>query len=175
MYEISGESYDWSKSREFSIKSKTSNGTDMYDKYKTVLLESDSPNKLPFIDTVADLNESLQPSSSLPNPLTQSALRGLNFVKNSKGTIETQVYQKACNIKTEGRLKGNMQYVEDLWSVQIQPITFKYVYLKNNIPVLSNSNETRIREKYIKIRVRYTGNKLAIITAIKTLFTISYA
>lgn len=35
--------------------------------------------------------------------------------------------------------------------------------------------ETRIRDKYIKIRVRYTGNELAIITALKTLYTISYA
>lgn len=35
--------------------------------------------------------------------------------------------------------------------------------------------ETRIRDKYVKIRVRYTGDELAIITALKTLYIISYA
>lgn len=35
--------------------------------------------------------------------------------------------------------------------------------------------EARLRDKYIKIRVRYTGEELAIITALKTLYTISYA
>lgn len=39
----------------------------------------------------------------------------------------------------------------------------------------SGRKETRLRDKYIKIRVRYTGEELAIITALKTLFTISYA
>ena len=31
--------------------------------------------------------------------------------------------------------------------------------------------EARLRDKYIKIRVRYTGEELAIITALKTLYT----
>ena len=35
--------------------------------------------------------------------------------------------------------------------------------------------EARIRDKYIKIRIRYSGNRLAIITAVKTMFTTSYA
>lgn len=39
----------------------------------------------------------------------------------------------------------------------------------------SSRKEARLRDKYIKIRVRYTGEELAIITALKTLYTISYA
>lgn len=39
----------------------------------------------------------------------------------------------------------------------------------------SDRKETRIRDKYIKIKVRYTGNELAVITALKTLYTVSYA
>lgn len=35
--------------------------------------------------------------------------------------------------------------------------------------------ETRIRDKYLKVRIRYTGNNLAIITALNTIFNISYA
>lgn len=39
----------------------------------------------------------------------------------------------------------------------------------------SERKETRIRDKYMKVRVRYTGDDLAVITALKTLYTISYA
>lgn len=33
----------------------------------------------------------------------------------------------------------------------------------------------RLRDKYAKIRVKYTGEDIVIITALKTLFTISYS
>jgi hypothetical protein len=32
----------------------------------------------------------------------------------------------------------------------------------------------RIRDKYAKIRVKYSGEKLAIIVALQTMFTLSY-
>lgn len=35
--------------------------------------------------------------------------------------------------------------------------------------------ETRIRDRYLKVKIRYTGSDLAIINAIKTAFTITYA
>ena len=37
------------------------------------------------------------------------------------------------------------------------------------------SKETRIRDKYCKIKVTYSGTKLAVITALNTLFTESFA
>jgi hypothetical protein len=74
-----------------------------------------------------------------------------------------------------GRLRGNMQYLEDSWDVQIQPITFKYAYLSNGEIAFTNSTEMKIRDKYIKVRIKYDGTKYAIINAIRTLFTISYA
>ena len=39
----------------------------------------------------------------------------------------------------------------------------------------TDRKETRIRDKYCKIKVRYSGEDLAIITALKTIYTISYA
>lgn len=39
----------------------------------------------------------------------------------------------------------------------------------------SNTKETRIRDRYVKVKVRYSGSDLAIIYALKTLYTISYA
>ena len=115
-----------------------------------------------------------------------------------------------------GRLRGNSQYKEDRWDIQIPSINFinknedPWIYpplilnylpkdinikeIENNTfklpsqyqnlkkdevilpyPKLSIRKETKIRDKYIKIRVRYSGKNLAIITAIHTLYTISYA
>ena len=39
----------------------------------------------------------------------------------------------------------------------------------------TETKETKIRDKYIRIRIRYSGEDLAIITAIHTLYTLSYA
>ena len=39
----------------------------------------------------------------------------------------------------------------------------------------SQISEAKLKDKWIKIRVRYKGDKLAIITAIRTLYSASYA
>lgn len=68
-----------------------------------------------------------------------------------------------------------MQYVEDSWDVQIQPISFKEVRLDNEGGLIkSEVKEMKIRDKYIKIRVKYKGDQYAIINALRTLYTISY-
>jgi len=36
-------------------------------------------------------------------------------------------------------------------------------------------SESKLKDKWIKIRIRYKGDKLAVITAIRTLYSISYA
>ena len=118
-----------------------------------------------------------------------------------------------------------MQYKEDKWYVQINPINLiqknepTWVDLDNQetdkVPVELNQNplpddilnpntmdvppsfeasgdsrgrgytqwgwkesqnkEVKIKDKWVKIRVRYKGDKLAIITAIRTLYSASYA
>ena len=117
-----------------------------------------------------------------------------------------------------GRLRGNSQYKEDRWDIQIPSIIYqekneqkwvgdqyplivlgmndpkdltlidfqqqwlpdqynKYLNIEDTIDQQSWSQrkETKLRDKYIRIRVRYSGKDLAIITAIHTLYTISYA
>ena len=119
-----------------------------------------------------------------------------------------------------GRIRGNSQYKEDKWYIQIPSITFMQKneadwvkpplvvsqlpsdiqrtqvnssilpegYTLDDIEVLPNTynqgntiggwtnrKETKIRDKYMKVRVRYTGNELAVISAIKTIYTESYA
>lgn len=157
-----------------------------------------------------------------------SALSGAEIVRyNNLQEYRIWNHAKAINIAddTKGRIRGNMQYKEDKWCVQINPINLvqknepTWIDLDNQetdkIPVELNQNplpddildpnemevppsfeasgnsrgrgytqwgwkesqnkEVKIKDKWIKIRVRYKGDKLAIITAIKTLYSASYA
>ena len=47
--------------------------------------------------------------------------------------------------------------------------------MKDNVLTFTSLTEMKVRDKYLKVRVIYDGKKLAVINAIKTLFTISYA
>lgn len=146
------------------------------DAYKSELIKGEV-KKLPFIEVVADLSKEILPQDSilLSNPKIDS-LRRINIIFNKKTKERlVQIYQRGCDIKQHGRIKGNMQYVEDSWDVQIQPLTFKYAYLKGSDLNYTPTNEMKIRDKYIKIKVRYSGDQYAIINAVKTLFTISYS
>jgi len=63
-----------------------------------------------------------------------------------------------------------MQYLEDLWRIEIRPVSFTYVYVIDKDPenglTYTRVTETRHRDKYIKVKVRYTGEDLAVIQAI---------
>ena len=159
--------------------------------------------------------------------------------------IWTHAKAKSISEGRFGRIRGNMNYQEDFWDIQINPIIFvenneqdwntfngkqkvpisvgnspipndlqgfnidentelenympedlrklgynlndidtsdwtTYPYKRPNgsIQLVTNAKarkETKIRDKYLKVRIRYTGDELAIITALKTLYTISYA
>lgn len=78
---------------------------------------------------------------------------------------------KNFNNPNYGRRLGNITYKEDSWYTNIEPIKFNTSLNKNR----TKYGETRIRDKYIKIRVRYKGDKLAIITALKSLYRLSFS
>ena len=78
------------------------------------------------------------------------------------------------DVKKYGRIRGNMEYLEDLWDVEIRPIQFKWCSLKDN-KLVFETVETRHRDKYLKVKIRYSGKDLAIIQAIATMYDISYA
>lgn len=80
------------------------------------------------------------------------------------------VSQDLANIKKYGRRLGNIYYNEDAWYIVIQPIY--YTDIINGNP--GRKKSTRIRDKWAKIRVIYSGKKIAIITAIQTIMTQSY-
>ncbi len=104
------------------------------------------------------------------NVTKSTALNSTNF-DNSQQTFVTSsninAYQKGKSIKQYGRMRGNMEYKEDIWDVEIKPYRFT---VDTNV-----IKEARVRDKYCKIRVRYDGTQLAVITALKTMYTQSYA
>ena len=70
-----------------------------------------------------------------------------------------------------GRLQGNSQYKENFWDIEIKPATAELTSTNN----IQKHFEFRIRNKYCKIRVIYSGQDPAIITSLQTFYTISYA
>ena len=75
-----------------------------------------------------------------------------------------------------GRIRGNMQYLEDLWRIEIRPLAFQWCYINNSNKLEKKKiTETRHRDKYIKIKIRYSGEDLAVIQAIGTLLDESRA
>ena len=82
---------------------------------------------------------------------------------HQKAIVKTQTL---CDIYKHGRRLGNMQYKNGMWFIQIDPLRFDIEPLKQQ------KKEVRIRDKWAKIRIRYSGENLAIITAIKTLINI---
>ena len=152
-----------------------------------------------------------------------SALSGAEIV-HTKTPDEYHIWNhaKGVDLVESGRLRGNMQYKEDKWYVQINPLNLvqknesQWLNIdgqptdkipmelgQNPIPneVLTDQNgnpktdiipvddrgytvwkweesemlEAKLKDKWMKVRIRYTGNKLAIISAVTTLYSISYS
>lgn len=104
---------------------------------------------------------------------------------------------KAVNVK-ESRLKGNIQYKDDRWNVQISPIVLvqtnegnwegrvpiegtlqipednstleEQTYNEREIVHWDNPKrkEVKVKDKYLKVKVRYKGDKLSLISTINT-------
>ena len=178
-------------------------------------------------DTINEIEDSYHLKDDIPTK-DFSALAGGEIV-HYKTLDEYRIWNhaKAVDMQTKGRLRGNMQYNEDKWLVQINPINIvyknesKWVDLegketskipvelgqspipkdvlvddngnpKKNIEIPqdftkdgrgyvtwkwseSQRKEVKLKDKWIKIRIRYSGKKLAVITAIKTLYSVSYS
>lgn len=198
-YEIVGEGFDWVGYKKLIIDLNnttllTVDGVSMSGlptsktedtvkaRYLRYLTNKPTVKKLPYIYeqsfTVdpADPNSFYRNRELLSSPFNMSILRDLTLREHNKTKERlVNVYQKGTDIKKYGRLKGNMQYLEDAWDLQIQPIVFQYAYLSNEALAFTGNTEMRIRDKYIKIRVKYNGEQYAIVNALKTMFTISYA
>ena len=178
-------------------------------------------------DSVNNIEDSYHLKDDVPTK-DFSALAGGEIV-HYKTLDEYRIWNhaKAVDMKSKGRLRGNMQYQEDKWKVQINPINViqsnepawdsedlmnrtteelsadkipielsqapipdevlaKDEITPDDIPENSKdraivawshtkSTEVKPKDKWIKIRIRYTGNKLSVISLIRTLYSVSYA
>ena len=90
------------------------------------------------------------------------------------------MHQDLADMAKYGRRIGNIHYVEDSWRITLQPIYYTALEWGEDDegnPIIENSiqKSTRVRDKWAKIRVKYSGKRLALITAIQTIMTQSYA
>lgn len=211
-YEVAGDGYDFSKDKMLiyllnDVTVETVDGVSMgtlYNvprteaivkgRYTKYLIAKPAVKKLPYIYTqsfdINDLNSFFRNRGDLVAPFNMSILKDINLRQHNKSNeLLLASYQKGSEIKKFGRLKGNIQYLEDSWDVQIQPFSLKFAYVPDNSPgrssvppdpvenylLFTDFKNMDIRDKYIKIRVKYKGDQLVIINALKTLYTISYA
>ena len=106
-------------------------------------------------DEVTDPTGYKQPENSGQNPRFWT----YKFDKRLNQSALTK-WQPFKDIYKFGRRIGNIQYKEGSWFAQIEPL------------LINSRKEARIRDKWAKIRIRYSGKDLAVITAIKTLINI---
>lgn len=81
------------------------------------------------------------------------------------GELHYKIHQDCLNINKYGRRLGNIDYLESKWNVVISPMFYKH---GNDI------RSARLRDKWLKVRIKYSGTDLTILNAIYTLTTISY-
>ena len=96
-----------------------------------------------------------------------------------------KIKQPCYDIKNYGRMRGNITYKEDAWYLTIDPIYFKKAdaynaeYGVTGNTVIDNERldwkSTRIRDKWCRIRIKYSGKDLVLVSAIKTMIMTSYA
>ena len=133
-------------------------------------------------------------------------------VTHNKSTDQynISIHVKNTPIDKENRIRGNSQYKENQWDIQIPSIVFneknekewekppivlpestdQYNIKSTNIEKLpegytvenidtidtwSERKEAKIRDKYIKIKIRYSGKQLATIYSILTIYQMSIA
>lgn len=94
-----------------------------------------------------------------------------------------KVNQPCYDIKNYGRMRGNITYKEDAWYLTIDPILFRKADAENAAYGVTGNTDidekrqdyksTRIRDKWCKIRIKYTGKDLVLISAIKTMIMTS--
>ena len=116
-------------------------------------------------------------NASILNDRNNEPLFGhIKLTSNATKEYHLVIPQECRNIETWGRRLGNMQYNNGVWHTTIEPILYDN---RLNDPTFTSFegnatkwNSARIRDKWCKIRIRYSGEDLAVITAIKTIVNI---
>lgn len=146
-YEIIGDNYEFAELKEIAYRMQRGEDVSNENKY------------LKFSNCDVDYNEDFKSYS----------IRHIEELKDITGKIANPKTKKKYNLRT-----GNSRYKEDKFNIMIDPIRYQYSNNTNNNKSLKTC-ETRPRDKFLKIRVKYTGDRLVAITALQTLYQISLA
>lgn len=161
--------FDWVK----EVKPSTWYGRQEPFEFDFVVL--DDPNNHKTFDNLTILSNNVPPDSMTFEIVgdAYSIDRTNKVISNVDGTIKTTItpdsivnYQKCKDTKNPayGRLRGNIIYKEDLWYSEILPIFTN-----------SEKKQARVRDKFMKVKMKYNTNKRALINSIKTNLTNSYS
>ncbi len=115
---------------------------------------------------------------TIANPYTPLETK---YLKNTKiqydpilDQYELVMEQKTKNMETFGRRLGNIHYKEDAWYVVFDPIVFDENINSQTVEQTSPRWKTvPLRDKWLKIRIKYKGDQLAIITALNTIYRLT--
>ena len=191
-FEIIGDSYDWWKYKNIInfINSISANYEELYFNYLKVLTYTQEelytliwPNT--NYPKLADKNGSYKYTiKSIPfiSYIRKDSL-GKEYNKFSENTSNLFIVnddllpekhlrsvQKCNDIKTLGLIQGNIEYKEDSWWSEIRPMNFKLAYTKDKQSLSFKSlTSARIRDKYVKIKIKYSGKDLTTVRGISTL------
>ena len=94
--------------------------------------------------------------------ITNTRFNESDFIPVHVRAVEQTALKKIQEFKDiykYGRRIGNIQYKEGLWYTVIEPALYR-------------DKQIRIRDKWAKIRIRYTGKDLAVITAVRTMINV---
>ena len=170
-FEIEGDVFNFNKAGIFR-DSKWPNGDYLWDKRYNKPIKTIDPSGKEI--TYQATQEFISPDKNNQNKCRVE----WDTNTNSYSLVLTQSCRNITDPKY-GRRLGNIQYKEDSWYTNIEPIMYKERFKigDKEEAVFREGKEksARIRDKYMKVRVKYTGEDLVIITALKTMFTLSYA
>ena len=104
----------------------------------------------------------------------------LSMEKLGQGIIDENLINVPSNIPIpylviNSQLPKDLEGLESITEDDLPDIYFKDIYHAVKTAQWTHRKETKIRDKWMKVRVRYSGKNLAIIHSLITLYNISYA
>jgi hypothetical protein len=100
--------------------------------------------------------------------------------KLGQGIIDENLINVPSNIPIpylviNSQLPKDLEGLESITEDNLPDIYFKDIYHAVKTAQWTHRKEAKIRDKWMKVRVRYSGKNLAIIHSLITLYNISYS
>lgn len=182
-FEIIGDAYQFNKERILHTARADESFSDRIESNLTNKDNHNIPNKT-LVDTEKYNVSKFFRNTSKVKHFTGETWDGVSTNKSAMekeraiNQFHISIPQECRNIETFGRRLGNIHYKGDSWYTNVEPIIYDHrlndmSFDPNNVDEPTKWwDSTRIRDKWCKIKIRYTGEDLAIITAIRTIINI---